>query len=95
MTADTTTGPKKLTHAFGDDWSALYLDGVLKEEGHDFYVEDIATLFIENRSIVEFERINVCMDWLAEAGAYPESLADVMNEDDEACENYGLDDEDD
>jgi hypothetical protein len=65
----------KLHYVNGDDWVGLYVDGVLKKQGHSLDVRDI----IEALNL-EYETLFPDAEWLFEVGYLPESIDDVVEE---------------
>ncbi len=57
----------------GDDWSGVYVDGRLKEEGHS--VDPYRLLLTLG---VEFQTHTVDEDWLTEEGLLPEEFDAVV-----------------
>jgi hypothetical protein len=55
----------------GDDWNALYKDGVLAHEGH-------SSIDHEYLFILQIPSVEASLDWLMEEGRYPQELKDVV-----------------
>jgi len=63
-------------YAGGDDWSGLYIDGKLWQEGHQIYHDDWLRLLEElGHSVSEDE---LCPDWLTNEGVLPENMTDCV-----------------
>jgi hypothetical protein len=66
----------KITIVSVDDWSGLYVDGVLKLEGHS----------LEPRMVIEVitgeypESIWADREWAAERGSFPDLLEEVKQD---------------
>lgn len=62
-----------LSWVLEDNWEGLYVDGVLKAEGHSISVRDVAqALGVALEVLVADER------WLEEQGRLPASLGEVV-----------------
>ena len=61
------------TFVFGDDWSALYEDGVLVHQGHEI-------LPFSYSEALGVARLTADYEWLLERGDFPERLIDVKIE---------------
>ncbi len=69
--------------AVGNDWSGAYLDGALLTQNHSLSAIELLRSMDgyrvhEGRLTVKVLSVNE--DWLAEAGSFPEILADVKFE---------------
>lgn len=63
-----------------DDWSAVYFDGVLKQEGHSVrYDLLLSELVISGRPVTKYETRQVSGDWI-EAHGMPSDLNDIPSE---------------
>jgi hypothetical protein len=66
-----------MTLVQGDDWSGLYIDGKLKEQGHSFSTRTVAELVIAHK-VSAFEHKDADLDWLADRGDLPQKLEEVQ-----------------
>lgn len=64
----------KITYATNyDDWEGIYVDGVLKVEGHKIQIHDLFELFSDFSTV---ENINAT-DYLDQYGSLPYKLAEL------------------
>jgi hypothetical protein len=66
----------KITYVTGDDWEAMFVDGVLLEEGHRIDRDVLLDRLFPNCEYKEAD-----MEWLERRGNFPEKLKDVRLED--------------
>lgn len=71
------TKKNQLVHVMGDDWCGLYLNGVLKTEGHSMSFSDIMEVVSEAGSIDYWTTLEADLDWLADEGSLPPALGEV------------------
>ena len=63
---------KKITFVLGNDWTGMYIDGVLVEEGHT-----IPYWAIVRALGFEYDSKSVDEEWLEAYGCMPNDLKDV------------------
>lgn len=66
----------KVAFVFGDDWNAIYVDGILFYEGHDSTPPHIIDLFKYRFENIEMVELAADENWLIEEGGYPTNLED-------------------
>lgn len=62
----------KVVFAYADDWEGLYVDGILRCEGHSIQIE-----YALKAVGVVMESIRPDQEWLEENGSLPVNLSDV------------------
>lgn len=67
----------KVAYVAGDDWCGVYIDGLLKDEGHSIGCLTLLEL-VALIGPFEVERIDANQPWLEDEGSLPEHLKDVV-----------------
>jgi hypothetical protein len=68
-----------MTFVWGDDWSGVYIDGELVDEGHSISAYSAAEIAIEKRA-TELQGWPCDIEWLHDQGSLPKLLSDVKRE---------------
>ena len=61
----------------GDNWSGLFINGKLVEEGHSLTAHDVVSALI-GHTIGSYKRKWADIDWLQDIGNFPSDLNDVV-----------------
>jgi len=61
----------------GDDWTGLYVDGKLVEQGHSISASDALRIARDYKKIESVETLYADIDWLHDLGWLPDKLSDV------------------
>jgi hypothetical protein len=69
---------RTVTVVRGDDWSGLYIDGVLVEEGHRLGVEDVLEV-VRHLGPFDVETVDADQEWLESEGNLPKLLGEVRS----------------
>lgn len=68
----------ELCYCKADDWCGIYADNILKKEGHDFSVSDIANMFYKNKnSITSIVLCKVKQKWIEDLGNFPVNYTEI------------------
>lgn len=62
--------------ARGDDWSGMYIDGVLVYEDHRLYPDSVVKALVEF-TVDSFRQGDVDLEWLDEQGSLPVDIDEV------------------
>ena len=71
---------------YTDDWAGLYINGILKAEGHEITFENgfnIVCKEISDKAIgsyIKFDSIHVDYDWMEKQGSLPNKFEDIPDE---------------
>ncbi len=72
------TNKPKITLVEGEEeWTGLYIDGVLKEDTSSFSDSDILHI-LDELGILEYEHKFVNQEWLNDRGNLPKSIEDIV-----------------
>lgn len=61
----------------GDDWSGIYVDGILLTEGHGFGTTEVLKIAMEHGPVESVEGRYADVVWLHDQGFLPTNLEDV------------------
>lgn len=61
----------------GDDWSGIYVDGVLLTEGHSFQAGEVLQAAMNHGPVDSIETRYADAAWLEDRGRLPTKLSDV------------------
>lgn len=61
----------------GDDWSGLYVDGALVEQGHSLQPFEILAAAKDHGPVTAVLQFEADYDWLADNGYLPDDIASV------------------
>jgi len=69
----------KLTFINGDDWEGVFINGVLKYEGHNISIWKFAEIAQEYNTLnFEFLLINEDgLEWLSDVGSFPTKFTEI------------------
>jgi hypothetical protein len=74
------TEREQIVYVRGDDWEGVYVNGILKVEGHDTHNELRDIILGMAGDVVDFKMMDADLDWLEEVGNLPKSIDDVVED---------------